>query len=164
MNEIYMDDIYIASNTAVGGGGAQQTSATTAQPAQTSSSSMSFLANPNTQLLVTMVIVFGIMYLFTIRPQRKREKELKEIQSRLQAGDWVVTFSGMFGKVVDVGDNIIMVEFGTNKGVRIPVRKSEVTKTTEPVITVKKEEEEPAPEKKKLFGIGESKESKESKE
>ncbi len=67
-----------------------------------------------------------IFYLFIIRPQKKKDKQLKEMQSSIQVGDEVVTSSGFFGKVVDINDEVAVVEFGTNKGVRIPVRKSEI--------------------------------------
>ena len=94
----------------------------------------------NAQFLITMLLVFAVMYFITIRPQKKREAQLREIQSTIKTGDWVVTFSGMYGKVVDVGDEVVMVEFGQNKSVLIPVRKKELTKAEEPVLTITKDE------------------------
>lgn len=115
----------------------QQTSTSTEVAPVTTGSTMGMYA----QLIFTMVAVFAIMYFFTIRPQRKREKEIKEIQDSLKTGDWVITFSGMYGKIVDIGPEIVMVEFGSNKSVRIPIRKSEVTKSKEPSLIAKSEDE-----------------------
>ena len=75
------------------------------------------------------------MYFFMFRPQRKREKEMKNLQSSLRVGDNIVTSSGMYGKIMDVGQDCFVVEFGTNRGVRIPIRKADVIGVKEPVLT-----------------------------
>lgn len=73
-----------------------------------------------------IIFFVAIFYLFIIRPQRKKDKQLKEMQSSIQIGDEIITSSGFFGKVVDINDEVAVVEFGTNKGVRIPVKRSEI--------------------------------------
>lgn len=73
---------------------------------------------------------------FAIRPQKKREKELSNIQNAIKVGDWVMTSSGFYGKVVDIADQVFVVEFGMNKGVRIPIRKSEIIGNKEPNLTI----------------------------
>jgi preprotein translocase subunit YajC len=70
--------------------------------------------------------VILLMYLLMFRPQRKREKKMKEMQAAISTGDNVVTNAGLFGKVADVGEDCFVIEFGTNRGIRIPVLKSEV--------------------------------------
>jgi preprotein translocase subunit YajC len=70
--------------------------------------------------------MFAAMYFFLIRPQRKRDRQQKEMQSALKVGDRIVTSSGMFGKIVSVGGDAFMVEFGDIRGVRIAVRKTDV--------------------------------------
>ncbi len=77
-------------------------------------------------MIIYILFFVVIFYCFIIRPQRKKDKQLKEMQSSIQIGDDVVTSSGFYGKVVDLNDEVAVVEFGTNKGVRIPVRKSEI--------------------------------------
>ena len=76
----------------------------------------------------------GLYFLF-IRPQRKREKERREMVAAIRAGDNVVTTGGLFGKVTDIGEDCFVVEFGTNKGLRIPVLKSDVLGVREPKLT-----------------------------
>jgi len=88
---------------------------------------------------IMMLLIWGgvilAMYLLMFRPQRKREKKLKEMQSAITTGDNVITNAGLFGKVADVGDDCFIIEFGTNRGVRIPVLKSEVIGIREPKMT-----------------------------
>lgn len=86
--------------------------------------------------LMGILLVYGIFiavfYYFVLRPQRKRQKEAQELVASLQVGDDILTSSGYYGKITDLGTDICVVEFGTNKGVRIPVRKSEIIKKESP--------------------------------
>ena len=75
------------------------------------------------------------MYFLMFRGPRKREKQAKEMQANLRAGDNVVVTGGMFGRIADVGGDCFIVEFGTNRGVRIPVLKSDVLGVREPKLT-----------------------------
>ena len=84
--------------------------------------------------VVYAVILVG-MYFLLMRPQRKREKQMKEMQSGIRVGDNVVTTGGMFGRVADIGGDCFIVEFGTNRGLRIPIRKSDVLGVKEPQLT-----------------------------
>ncbi|MDR1541064.1 MAG: preprotein translocase subunit YajC [Clostridiales bacterium] len=77
-------------------------------------------------MIAVWAAVIGLFYFFSIRPQSKKEKQLKELQSSIKAGDNVITTSGFYGKVMDVGEDCFIIEFGTNRGVRIPVRKSDI--------------------------------------
>ena len=70
--------------------------------------------------------LFVGMYFLLIRPQRRRDKKMKEMQSSIKVGDNVVTTGGLFGRIADVGEDCFIVEFGTNRGIRIPVQKSDV--------------------------------------
>ena len=79
-------------------------------------------------------IIVG-MYMLLFRPQRKREKKMREMQAAIKTGDSIVTSSGMFGKVMEVGTDAFIVEFGTNRGIRIPVLKSDVVGIREPKLT-----------------------------
>ncbi len=77
-------------------------------------------------MILYILALVAIFYFLAIRPSRKREKELKEIQAAIKVGDDVMTSSGFYGKVVELNDQVVTVEFGTNRGVRIPVKKSEI--------------------------------------
>ena len=79
--------------------------------------------------------VIAVFYFLTIRPQRKRDKKMKEMQSTIKVGDNVLVTGGMFGRVADVGHDCFVVEFGTNRGVRIPIRKSDVLTIQTPKMT-----------------------------
>ncbi len=85
-----------------------------------------------------MVFIVGVMWFLVIRPQKKREKNLREMVKNIRPGDSIVTNTGFYGKVVDVTEGCFLIEFGTNKGIRIPVEKSEIAGIKEPNLTVKK--------------------------
>lgn len=82
----------------------------------------------STAILILYIAALALVfYFFAVRPQKKRAAALKEIQEGIKIGDEVMTSSGFYGKVVELqGDDIAVVEFGTNRGVRIPVNKSEI--------------------------------------
>ena len=71
---------------------------------------------------------------FAIRPQSKQKKEHENLLSTLEVGDSILTTSGFFGVVIDIKDEIVIVEFGSNKNCRIPMKKDnivEIDKQTE---------------------------------
>ena len=77
-------------------------------------------------MILMMVAVFAIMWLFMIRPQQKKQKQIRAFQNALKEGDSVVTGDGIFGKVkrVDLTVNKIDVEIA--RGVVITVDKGYV--------------------------------------
>ena len=79
--------------------------------------------------------MFAVLWFLMIRPQRKKQKQQREMLAQLTVGENIVTNSGMFGKIVDIGEDSYIVEFGTNKGIRIPILKSEVVGIREPKLT-----------------------------
>jgi preprotein translocase subunit YajC len=84
--------------------------------------------------VVYAVILVG-MYFLLMRPQRKREKQMKEMQAGIRVGDNVVTNGGLYGRVADLGEDSFIVEFGTNRSIKIPVRKTDVLGVKEPKLT-----------------------------
>ena len=86
-------------------------------------------------MIIYVVALIAIFYFLAIRPSRKRDKELKEMQASIKIGDDVMTSSGFYGKVVEMNDQVITVEFGTNRGVRIPVKKSEIIGNKAPYVS-----------------------------
>ena len=69
--------------------------ADTASSTQQTTSQGSFFT-----LILPLIIMFALLYFIAIRPQKKRDKELKEMQDSLQVGDEVVTGGGIVGTVV----------------------------------------------------------------
>ncbi len=69
-------------------------------------------ADSTQQLIFTVgsLVIFGlVMYFMIIRPQKKREKELKEKMSSLRVGDQVVTIGGIVGKVANIKDDEVTI-------------------------------------------------------
>ena len=59
--------------------------------------------------ILMIVFLFGFMYFMIIRPQSKRNKELKLLQDSLKEGDRIVTFAGIYGDIVEVGTLTVKV-------------------------------------------------------
>jgi preprotein translocase subunit YajC len=78
----------------------------------------------------TMILFFGltlaVMYFLMIRPQQKKEKELKEMVNRLKKNDKVVLQGGIFAVVAQVRDKDVIVKIDEKNDVRIRVLKSAV--------------------------------------
>ena len=62
-----------------------------------------------------MVIVFGAMYFFMIRPTQKREKEVNKMRANLKVGDNIITIGGVKGKVIKIGDDFVVIESSNSK-------------------------------------------------
>ena len=82
-----------------------------------------------------LAVFIGIMYFFLIRPQKKQQKEMEKMQSSIQNGDWILLNNGMYGKVVNFVNNCVIVEFGTNKSIMIPVLRNQIAAKGEPDLT-----------------------------
>jgi len=101
---------------------------------------MNFLTAAPTQAAgyspLIMILMYGglfaIMWFVLIRPQKKRQKAISTMQNNIKIGDSIMTSGGMYGKVVDSVNSILMVEFGTNKSVIIPVEKDQIATVKEP--------------------------------
>jgi len=65
-----------------------------------------------------------LMYALLIRPQQRREKQHREMLSRIRRGDSIVTSGGIHGKVTGVSDDLLTVEVAN--GVRVKLNKSAV--------------------------------------
>lgn len=77
-------------------------------------------------MVVYFIAIFGFMYFFVLKPQKKQKKEHDQMLSELCNGDYVLTSSGMYGTVIDITDDMVIVEFGNNKNCRIPMQKSAI--------------------------------------
>lgn len=75
--------------------------------------------------ILMMVLIFVVFYFFMIRPQQKRQKEIKKQRENMQVGDKVVTSGGIYGKIREIKDDgTVIVEIAEN--VRIKVDKTSV--------------------------------------
>ena len=88
-------------------------------------------------MLGIYAIFIVILYFVMIRPQRKRQKQTVAMQNNVKIGDWVLLNSGMYGKVVNIVNDCLIIEFGTNKNIMIPVLRSQIAGVEEPDLTPK---------------------------
>ena len=94
------------------------------------SSSMSMI------LPIAYLVIIGLVFYFVLlRPQKKQQKQLDAMIAALEIGDSVLTTSGFYGVVIDVMDEVVIVEFGSNKNCRIPMKKTAITEVEKPQAT-----------------------------
>ena len=72
--------------------------------------------------LVMWVLVFGVFYLLLIRPQKKKDKQLKQMRENLNVGDKVITIGGIIANVAKVEENAVILEIGPNR-TKVPFEK-----------------------------------------
>ncbi|MBR5420525.1 MAG: preprotein translocase subunit YajC [Lachnospiraceae bacterium] len=77
--------------------------------------------------LISIVAMIGVFYFFLLRPQKKEQKKIQEMLQSMEVGDVVVTTSGFYGVLIDITEDDVIVEFGSNKNCRIPMRKSAIS-------------------------------------
>lgn len=82
--------------------------------------------------VLPMVLVFGLMYVMLILPQKKKEKKTKELLNSLQVGWAVTTIGGIIGKIVNIKDDEITIETGIEKA-KILVKRWAVKDVVKPV-------------------------------
>lgn len=66
------------------------------------------------QFPIMMLILFAIMYFLMIRPQKRREKERKEMLDNVQSGSRVLLTSGIIGQVTNVKENTLVIRIAEN--------------------------------------------------
>jgi preprotein translocase subunit YajC len=69
--------------------------------------------------IIMMAILFGIFYFLLIRPQQKKQKEIKDMISNLKHGDMVMTSGGIHGKVVALTDTVVTIEVADKIRIKI---------------------------------------------
>jgi preprotein translocase subunit YajC len=78
-------------------------------------------------MIVAMIVIF---YFFMIRPQSKKQKEMKKAREAMAEGDKVVTAGGIYGRIRKVEDTTFMLEIAPN--VTIKIEKTSVYAIPEP--------------------------------
>ncbi len=74
--------------------------------------------------IVMIVALIAIFYFFMIRPQQKRQKEIRKFREGIAVGDKVITAGGIHGKVRGIKDNSFILEIADN--VKITIDKGSV--------------------------------------
>ncbi len=65
--------------------------------------------------LLPIILLFVLMYFLMIRPQKKKDKQIKDMRNSLTVGDEIVTIGGLCGKIVKTKDETIVVQVGADK-------------------------------------------------
>lgn len=73
-------------------------------------------------LILTLVLMFGVMYFFMIRPENKRKKDAQNLRDSLKVGDVITTIGGIVGTICKVDENTIVIETGADR-VRVELTK-----------------------------------------
>ena len=72
--------------------------------------------------LLYIVALFAIFYFLFIRPQKKKDKELKEMRDSLEVGDTIVTIGGIVDNVAKIEEETVVIEFGPSR-TKMPIQK-----------------------------------------
>ena len=82
--------------------------------------------------MLAMVLIYVLFFLaiwfVLFRPQKKEQKKVQAMLAALEIGDSVLTTAGFYGVVIDIADDTVIVEFGSNKNCRIPMEKSAISR------------------------------------
>ena len=89
-------------------------------------------AGGTSSMLIVTILMFAVLYFMTIRPQQKEQKRKEAMLAELATGDTVLTSSGFYGTVIDITDDTVIVEFGSNKNCRIPMQKAAIAAVEKP--------------------------------
>jgi preprotein translocase subunit YajC len=82
-------------------------------------------------MLGLMVLVF---YFFMIRPQMKKQKDLKKFREGLKAGDKIVSIGGIHGKILEISDSTVLIQ---SEGTKLRLEKSAVSQAMEDTLQAK---------------------------
>jgi len=85
--------------------------------------------------LIMIVAMIAIFYLFMIRPQAKKQKELKKCREAMKPGDKVVTIGGVHGKILEIAESTVLI---SSEGTKIRVEKSAIAQSAADQLTASK--------------------------
>ena len=86
----------------------------------------------NAVIIIVYVVLIGGLYFFMLRPQKKEQQKKNSMLAELAVGDTILTTSGFYGTVIDIADDTVIVEFGSNKNCRIPMQKAAISAVEKP--------------------------------
>jgi preprotein translocase subunit YajC len=93
--------------------------------------------------LIIIVVLFAVMWLFLVRPQRRRQVDQARMQDTLAPGDEILTAGGIHGTVLELDDEIVKVEIAPNTVIRLD-RRAVAAVEQEPELE-EETEDDPAP-------------------
>ena len=100
--------------------------------------------NFSAQQLNGLILPIGflvIFYIFAIRPQKKKEKQVQQMRNALRTGDEVITIGGICGKIIKVKEDVVTIEVGSTK-TRLDITKWAIGSVTDKRDNVSSKKEE----------------------
>ena len=95
--------------------------------------------------LIIIVVLFAAMWLFLIRPQRRRQVEQARLQDSIAAGDEILTAGGVYGTVRAIEEDVVQVEIAPGKVIKLDRRAvATVVQEPEPEAEIEPEPDDPA--------------------
>ena len=85
----------------------------------------------NLVMIILMIVVF---YCFMIRPQMKKQKELRKFREGLKPGDKIVTIGGIHGKILEISDSTVLIQ---SEGTKLRIEKAAVSSSMEDTLQAK---------------------------
>jgi preprotein translocase subunit YajC len=70
-------------------------------------------------MIIFLVLIFAVFYFLMIRPQRKRQKEQRQLMEELKRGDKVITAGGIFGVIESVSEDSIVIKVESGATMRV---------------------------------------------
>lgn len=86
-------------------------------------------------MIIMMGLIVVVFYFFMIRPQMKKQKELKKFREELKNGDKVITNGGIYGKIVEISEATVVIE--VEGKMRLKVHKTMIVKEIEDLMQKK---------------------------
>jgi len=83
-------------------------------------------------VIVIYVVLFGGLWWFMMRPQKKEQKRIQAMLASMEVGDTAFTTILFYGVIIDITDDDVIVEFGNNKNCRIPMQKAAIAQIEKP--------------------------------
>lgn len=74
------------------------------------------------QILIVFALLFAVMWLFIIRPQRRRQSEQRALLEGIEPGEEVITAGGLYGLVQEVDEDTIVLEIAPDTRVKVARR------------------------------------------
>ena len=91
-------------------------------------------------IVIYIVFFAALIYFTSIRPQKKERQKQQEMLSSIAVGDTILTTSGFYGVIIDITEDDVIVEFGSNRNCRIPMQKDAIAAVEKPNLTKTEEE------------------------
>jgi preprotein translocase subunit YajC len=82
--------------------------------------------------MIMLLLIVVVFYFFMIRPQMKKQKELKKFRENIKVGDKVVTIGGIHGKILEMADATVLIN---SDGSKIRIEKSAIAQSSEGIMT-----------------------------